>query len=117
MTAAGEPKQLTKDDAFSVREVFVFARWEADCIRAQRDPDLISSFSEDIYTVTVADGAVKKIVDTPGPDSNPQWSPDGTQIAYVTSNGSKYFFYTNQQDRGCAGADGGTPRVRDERIR
>ena len=60
--------------------------------------------------VTVADGAVKKIVDTPGPDSDPHWSPDGKQIAYVTSNGEKYFFYANQKIA-VVDANGGTPRV------
>ena len=60
--------------------------------------------------MTVADGAVKKIVDTPGPDSDPHWSPDGKQIAYVTSNGAKYFFYANQKIA-VVDANGGTPRV------
>ena len=53
---------------------------------------------------------MKKIVDTPGPDSDPQWSPDGKQIAYATSNGEKYFFYANQKIA-VVDANGGKPRV------
>ena len=50
--------------------------------------------------MTVADSAVKKIVDTPGPDTDPQWSPDGKQIAYVTSNGEQVFLLHEPADRG-----------------
>jgi dipeptidyl aminopeptidase/acylaminoacyl peptidase len=104
------PKRLTEGRTFTVGE---FA-WSPDGTRiafsAQRDPDLISTETADIYVVEVGDGKVKKIVNTPGPDRNPQWSPDGKQIAYETSAGSKYFFYTNMKiavvDEG-----GGTPRV------
>jgi dipeptidyl aminopeptidase/acylaminoacyl peptidase len=108
--AISEPMRLTKGPAFSVGEF----TWSPDGTRmafsAQRDPDLISSETADIYVVTVNDDKVKKIVDTPGPDRNPQWSPDGKQIAYETSAASKYFFYTNMKIA-VVGADGGTPRV------
>jgi dipeptidyl aminopeptidase/acylaminoacyl peptidase len=105
-----EPKLLTQGDSFSV-DGFSFSPDGARiAFGAQRDPDLVSIFSSDIYTVAVADGAVKKIVTAPGPNTDPHWSPDGAQIAYLTSNGSKFFFYT---DRRIAVVDsnGGTPRV------
>lgn len=93
-----EPKLLTKGDDFSVGGGFSFSPdGTRIAFAAQRDPDLISIFSSDIYVVTVADCAVKKIVDTAGPDSNPEWSPDGKQVAYETSGGSKYFFYTDRR--------------------
>ena len=108
--AVPEPKRLTEGAAFSVGE---FA-WSPDGTRiaftAQRDPDLISSETADIYVVTVNGGKIKKIVNTPGPDRNPKWSPDGKQIAFETAAGSKYFFYTNVRIA-VVDADGGTPRV------
>jgi dipeptidyl aminopeptidase/acylaminoacyl peptidase len=110
VTAAGEPKELTKEDSFSVEEFSFSPDGTRIAFSAAKDPDLISSSSKDIYVVTLGDGAVKKIVDTPGPDSNPQWSPDGKQIAYETSNGEKYFFYANQKIA-VVDANGGTPRV------
>jgi dipeptidyl aminopeptidase/acylaminoacyl peptidase len=110
VTAVGEPKEITKEDSFSVEEFSFSPDGQRIAFSAAKDPALISSFSKDIYVVTVADGAVKKLVNTAGPDSDPHWSPDGKQIAYATSNGEKYFFYTNQKIA-VVDADGGTQRV------
>jgi len=105
-----EPKLLTPGDTFSVSSFSISPDGSRIAFSAQRDPDLISSFSSDIYTVTLASGAIKKIVDTPGPDDDPQWSPDGSKIAYVTADGSKYFFYTNRKIA-IVSSDGGSPKV------
>jgi len=90
-----DPKLLTPSDAFSVGAFSFSPDGTRIAFSATRDPDLISGFSSDIYTLTLADGAVKKIVDTPGPDQGPIWSPDSSQIAYTTSDGSKFYFYSN----------------------
>src|SRR6266853_1897349 len=63
-----EPKRLTDGDKFSVGEF----SWSPDGTRiafsAQRDADLISSETADLYVVMLSDGVVKKIVSTSGPD-------------------------------------------------
>ena len=107
---AAEPKRLTEGDKFSVGDF----SWSPDGTRmafsAQKDPDLISSETADLYVVAVSDGAVKKIVSTSGPDRNPQWSPDGKTIAFETTAGAKYFFYTNVRIA-VVSAEGGTPQI------
>src|SRR5713226_6017677 len=107
---ASEPKRLTEGGKFSVGDF----SWSPDGARiafsAQKDPDLISSETADLYVVTVSDGAVKKIVSTPGPDTNPKWSPDGKKIAFETAAGAKYYFYTNVKIAAVA-PEGGTPQI------
>src|SRR5215469_6905314 len=54
-----EPKLLTKGDEFSVGNGFSFSPDGARiAFSGQRDPDLISGFSSDIYVVTIGDCAV-----------------------------------------------------------
>src|SRR6267154_1157211 len=105
-----EPKPLTDGNKFSVGEF----SWSPDGTRiafsAQRDADLISSETADLYVVMLSDGAVKKIVSTPGPDTNPKWSPDGKKIAFETAAGAKYFFYTNVKIA-VVSAEGGNPQI------
>jgi dipeptidyl aminopeptidase/acylaminoacyl peptidase len=59
--------------------------------------DPANSGSADISVVTVADGAVRRLVTQDGPDSNPQWSPDGSRVAFETSMASPKFFFTNRR--------------------
>jgi dipeptidyl aminopeptidase/acylaminoacyl peptidase len=114
-TLPPEPRRITEGKDFTVGS---FA-WSPDNSRiafsAQRDPDLGSADTADIYVATLSSRSVKKIVDTPGPDTSPQWSPDGSEITYQTSNGSKYDFYTNHLIA-VVPADGGTPRVLTQRF-
>ena len=97
MAPAAEAKRVTEGDKFSVGSF----SWSPDGTRiafsAQKDPDLISIETADLYTVTISDSAVKKIVSTQGPDTNPKWSPDGKKIAFETAAGSRYFFYANRR--------------------
>ena len=105
-----DPELLTKGETLSVGAFAISPDGARIAFDAQRDPDLISAFSSDIYILTLADGAVKTVVDTPGPDENPKWSPDGSRIAYETAAASKAFFYTNRKIA-VVDAAGGRPRV------
>src|SRR5262249_1880882 len=67
-----EPKRLTEGQKFTVGGF----SWSPDSQRlafsATKDPDARSEDTADIYVLNVPDKSVKKIVDTKGPDNNPQ---------------------------------------------
>jgi dipeptidyl aminopeptidase/acylaminoacyl peptidase len=66
--------------------------------------------SADISIVTVADGAVRKLVTQSGPDTNPVWSPDGSRIAFTTAMANPDYFYANSLIASVP-SSGGTPTV------
>ncbi len=101
--------QRTKGTEFSVGG----AAWSPDGTRiafsATKNPDLIHGDTADVFLLTLADNAVKKIVAQPGPDSNPRWSPDGRQIVFSTYMGNRDYFASNAR-LAVIPAEGGTPR-------
>jgi dipeptidyl aminopeptidase/acylaminoacyl peptidase len=61
--------------------------------RATSDPS--DGGTADISVVLPATGAVSIAVAQEGPDSNPRWSPDGSQLAFVTSMAKPYYYFEN----------------------
>ena len=49
----------------------------------------------DISVVSVGDARIRPLVTQDGPDSNPEWSPDGKRIAFGTAMANPSYFYTN----------------------
>jgi dipeptidyl aminopeptidase/acylaminoacyl peptidase/CubicO group peptidase (beta-lactamase class C family) len=90
-----KPVRFTGGKHFSVGSF----SWSPDskhiAFDATENPSVGSIGTSDIYVLNLVDKSVKKIVDTPGPDRNPVWSPDGTKIAYETADGREFFFFTN----------------------
>jgi dipeptidyl aminopeptidase/acylaminoacyl peptidase len=75
--------------------------------RSTSDPS--DSGSADISVVLPATSEVRVVVAQDGPDSSPRWSPDGTQLAFVTAMGKPFFYY---QNRVIAAITPGAPTVR-----
>lgn len=97
-----DPKKLPKAEQLTSGTQFTvngFA-WSPDsrhiAFSAQRDPDLGSSDTEQLYVLDLADRHVRKLTTGSGPNGGPKWSPDGREIAYTTSNGSPSYYYTNR---------------------
>ena len=61
--------------------------------RATSDP--ADGGTADISVLSIDSSKAMVVVAQEGPDSNPHWSPDGTQIAFVTAMGKPNYFYTN----------------------
>jgi len=59
---------------------------------ATPDPRAESWSKSDIYVLNLADKNIRKLVDQPGGDSNPIWSPDGQRIAFGSSLGKEEWF-------------------------
>ncbi|MBC7840846.1 MAG: S9 family peptidase [Gemmatimonadaceae bacterium] len=52
---------------------------------AQRTPDPVTASTADIYVLHLATDSVRAVVTRAGPDGDPHWSPDGTQLLYTES--------------------------------
>jgi len=109
MNAPAAGRQRTKGKEFSVGG---FA-WSPDgntvAFSAAINPDLISGGTSDIYTLSLSDDRVRKVVSQPGPDQNPLWSPDGRQILFSSAMGQEQYFASNFR-LAVVSRDGGTPR-------
>ena len=105
-----EAHRLTEGDGFSVQGF----SWSKDgakiAFAASKDGELKNSGTTTVYVVAVADKKVAKLVTTPGPNADPHFSPDGSEVAFVTADGAQYFFYANQKIAVVPVA-GGTPKV------
>jgi dipeptidyl aminopeptidase/acylaminoacyl peptidase len=105
-----ETHRLTEGEDFSV-EGF---SWSKDgskiAFAAAKNAELKNGGTTTVYVVSIADRKVTKLVSTPGPNNDPHFSPDGTQVAFVTADSAQYFFYANQKIA-VVPATGGTPKV------
>ena len=102
-------KQRTKKKDFSIDSF----SWSPDgsgiAFSATINPDLIQGVTSDIYLLKLSDDSVRKLVDLPGPDGNPRFSPDGKQIVFASAMGNKLYFATNSK-LAVVSIDGGAPR-------
>jgi dipeptidyl aminopeptidase/acylaminoacyl peptidase len=105
-----EAHRLTEGDGFSVQGF----SWSKDgtkiAFAASKDGELKNGGTTTVYVVAVADKKVTRLVTTPGPNTDPHFSADGSEVAFVTADGAQYFFYANQKIA-VVPVTGGTPKV------
>jgi len=88
-TSGGKAVDLTPGD-YDTPPIDLGGRWDYDfspdskemVFTRNTDPIVAISTNNDLFTVPVSGGAVKRITDNPANDSQPLYSPDGKYIAY-----------------------------------
>jgi dipeptidyl aminopeptidase/acylaminoacyl peptidase len=99
-TSPQAARQLTSDPTLNVNSFAISPDSARVAFSAGHNPLLAYLADEDIYLMdlprdTSATAQVSKIVALASPDREPIFSPDGKQLAFVSSLGQPRFFYTN----------------------
>jgi dipeptidyl aminopeptidase/acylaminoacyl peptidase len=98
-TAPQTAKQLTFDPTLNINSFAISPDSTRVAFGAGHNPLLAFAKDEDIYLMDLprSSGAatVSKIVALSGPDRSPMFSPDGKQLAFISSLGQPKFFYAN----------------------
>ncbi|MEW6210421.1 MAG: S9 family peptidase, partial [Acidobacteriota bacterium] len=111
----GKEKKRITEGAFTVSDPQFSpdGRWIAFVHSRQGQQE--SSFTDisedrntDIYIVAAAGGQARQLTTSSGPDSQPRWSPDGKQIAFVASSDPSS--WAAKTELMIVGSEGGQPR-------
>ena len=102
-----KPDRLTQGDAFTV-ETFEFSPDGSEIVFEHRvNPDIMSYATADISIINIESKLSRVLIEAPGFDGSPQYSPDGQWLLYQTHSGNtESDFYVNGQLRKVA-VDGG----------
>jgi dipeptidyl aminopeptidase/acylaminoacyl peptidase len=115
LDVASKTKKRVTDGAFSVSQI----RWSPDgrsiayvqsSMGTQESTffDLNADRNTDIFVVATGGGTPKRLTSNAGPDSNPEWSPDGSEIAYLSAMDARG--WADKTDIMVLSPTGGTPK-------
>ena len=93
-----KPQQLTEGDVFTV-ETFDFSPDGSELVFEHREnPDIMSYSTADISIINIESKVSRVLIEAPGYDGSPQYSPDGKWILFETTSGNTDSdFYVNGQ--------------------
>ncbi|MEP0823076.1 MAG: S9 family peptidase [Ignavibacterium sp.] len=88
-SVGGQANDMTPGD-YDTPPIDLGGRWDYDfspdgrelAFTRNMDPNIAISTNNDIFTVPVEGGTVKRMTDNPANDSQPLYSPDGAYLAY-----------------------------------
>ncbi len=112
---ADKSKKRITDGAFSVAQI----RWSPNSqsiayvqsVNGNQESswfELNAERKTDIYVVSADGGSPRKLTSNAAADSNPEWSPDGSELAYLAAMSADG--WAEKQDIMVLAATGGTPR-------
>lgn len=85
-------RRLTSGSTFTVRDY----EWSPDgrflAISHTPDPRMESWATRDISLVEVKNGRLRPLVERPGFDGDPVWSPDGQWVLFATGHGTEAYY-------------------------
>lgn len=107
-----KPKQMTEGDAFTV-QTFEFSPDGSEIVYEHREnSDIMSYATADISIIDIESRASRKLIEAPGFDGAPQYSPDGKWVLYRTASGNtESDFYVNGQLKKVAVKGGDSVRL------
>jgi dipeptidyl aminopeptidase/acylaminoacyl peptidase len=76
--------RLTDGDAYTVTGAPSWAPDGDRLVFSGKPTTMLRDYRSDVYLADLRTKSVDRISTNPGPDANPQWSPDGTTIAWVS---------------------------------
>ncbi len=106
---AVEAERLTESEEFTVTGFSWSPDGNSIALGHRPDPLINSWMKADISVLDVESGEIRTLVDAPGSQSNPTWSPDGQWIAYQASAADIESAYYLNGLFFKVPADGGTP--------
>ena len=107
-----KPERLTEGDTFTV-QTFEFSPDGSGIVYEHREnPDIMSYATADISIIDIESGESRELIEAPGFDGAPQYSPDGKWVLYQTAAGNtESDFYVNGQLRKVAVKAGDSVRL------
>ncbi len=92
----GTPRQLTSGNFNHYGPLAWSPDGKTIVLSANRNDDWEYRPQEsDLWSITVANGEMRKITDREGPDRAPAWSPDGRRIAYLGYDDKKMGYHNS----------------------